>query len=82
MGIYRSPAVSLMPDVTPKPLRSKANAVINFMGTMGGAFAYVLVFLLASGPIFDKTGYVATFAATGLLMLLFCLLYTSYEIKY
>ena len=23
MGIYRSPAVSLMPDVTPKPLRSK-----------------------------------------------------------
>lgn len=29
MGTYRSPAVALMPDITPKPLRSKANAVIN-----------------------------------------------------
>ena len=77
MGIYRSPAVSLMPDVTPKPLRSKANAVINFMGTMGGAFAYVLVFLLASGPVFDKTGYVATFAATGLLMLLLIAIFVA-----
>ena len=36
MGIYRSPAVALMPDVTPKPLRSKANAVINLMGAVGG----------------------------------------------
>ena len=32
MGIYRSPAVALMPDVTPKPLRSKGNAIINLMG--------------------------------------------------
>ncbi len=37
MGIYRSPAVALMPDVTPKPLRSKANAIINLMGALGGA---------------------------------------------
>lgn len=36
MGIYRSPAVALMPDVTAKPLRSKANAVINLMGAIGG----------------------------------------------
>ncbi len=36
MGIYRSPAVALMPDVTPKPLRSRANAVINLMGAVGG----------------------------------------------
>ena len=36
MGLYRSPAVALMPDVTPKPLRSKGNAVINLMGTIGG----------------------------------------------
>ncbi len=36
MGLYRSPAVALMPDVTPKPLRSKANAVINLMGAVGG----------------------------------------------
>ena len=36
MGTYRSPAVALMPDVTPKPLRSKANAIINLLGAVGG----------------------------------------------
>ncbi|MBR2121520.1 MAG: MFS transporter [Lachnospiraceae bacterium] len=36
MGTYRSPAVALMPDVTPGPLRSKANAIINLMGAIGG----------------------------------------------
>lgn len=36
MGTYRSPAVALMPDITPKPLRSKANAIINLMGAVGG----------------------------------------------
>ncbi len=42
MGTYRSPAVALMPDVTPKPLRSKANAIINLMGAVGGLL-YLLV---------------------------------------
>ncbi len=42
MGIYRSPAVALMPDVTPKPLRSKGNAIINLMGTVGGMLTLVL----------------------------------------
>ena len=36
MGTYRSPAVALMHDVTPKPLRSRANAIINLMGAVGG----------------------------------------------
>ena len=36
MGLYRSPAVALMPDLTPKPLRSQANAIINLMGAVGG----------------------------------------------
>ena len=36
MGTYRSPAVALMPDITPKPLRSKANAIINLTGALGG----------------------------------------------
>ena len=43
MSIYRSPAVALMPDVTPKPLRSKGNAIINLMGAIGGALSLVLV---------------------------------------
>lgn len=36
MGLYRSPAVALMADVTPKPLRSQGNAVINLMGALAG----------------------------------------------
>ena len=47
--MYRNPAVALMPDITPKPLRSKANGLINIMGYIGGAFATVvgLVFVLS-----------------------------------
>ena len=46
MSIYRSPAVALMPDVTPKPLRSKANAVINLMGAVGGILYLIIAMVL------------------------------------
>ena len=46
MGVYRSPAVALMPDVTPKPLRSKANAIINLMGAVGGMIYLALAAVL------------------------------------
>ncbi|MBQ9510245.1 MAG: MFS transporter [Clostridia bacterium] len=46
MSTYRSPAVALMPDLTPKPLRSKANAMINLMGTAGGLVVLVLIKIL------------------------------------
>lgn len=49
MGIFRSPAVALMPDVTVKPLRSKANAVINLMGTAGGILVLVLGMVFGTG---------------------------------
>ena len=42
MGTYRSPAVALMPDITPKPLRSRANAIINLMGALGGIMYLVI----------------------------------------
>lgn len=69
MSIFRSPAVALMPDVTCKPYRSKANAVINLMGTAGGMI--VLVF----GTIFKtseehKTDFFPYILATAGLMLL------------
>jgi len=50
MMMYRNPAVALMPDITPKPLRAKANGIINIMGYLGGAFATVLgmIFVLSS----------------------------------
>ena len=49
MSTYRSPAVAYMPDVTPKPLRSKGNAIINLVGYLGGIFTTVMMmFLLRS----------------------------------
>lgn len=50
MGTYRSPAVALMPDVTPKPLRSKGNAIINLMGAVGG-----ILYLLANSILYSKS---------------------------
>ncbi len=49
MGTYRSPAVALMPDVTPKPLRSKGNAVINLMGAAGG-----ILYLIVSSVLYSN----------------------------
>ena len=49
MGTFRSPAVALMPDVTVKPLRSKANAVINLMGTAGGILVLLLGIVFGTG---------------------------------
>ncbi len=49
MSLFRSPAVALMPDVTIKPLRSKANAVINLMGTFGGILVLVLGIVFGTG---------------------------------
>ncbi len=54
MGIYRSPAVSLMPDLTPAPLRSAGNAVINLMGALGGVFTLVMTMVLLKTP--EKLG--------------------------
>ena len=49
MATFRSPAVALMPDVTVKPLRSKANAVINLMGSAGG------ILILGLGMVFSTS---------------------------
>ncbi|MBR6109707.1 MAG: MFS transporter [Clostridia bacterium] len=49
MSVFRSPAVALMPDVTMKPLRSKANAVINLMGSFGGILVLGLGMVFGTG---------------------------------
>ena len=51
MSTFRSPAVALMPDVTVKPLRSKANAIINLMGTAGGIIVLVLGMVFATSAV-------------------------------
>lgn len=67
MSTFRTPAVSLMPDVTPKPLRSKANAIINLMGSAGGIIALGFMTFLAK----DYQSYVLTFVVLAVLMLIF-----------
>lgn len=66
MGTYRSPAVAMMPDLTPKPLRSKANAVINLMGAVGGIIT--LGFIKFLSPSNGGTDYTALFVAVAVLM--------------
>lgn len=68
MATFRSPAVALMPDVTPKPLRSQGNAIINLAGGAGAAIAfliYTVAFFFESNSIF-----VIIFATVGAGMLL------------
>ena len=68
MMMYRNPAVALMPDITPKPLRSKANGIINIMGYIGGACAtfvgmgFVLSQYLGTKVVVDKVTGVKSFA--------------------
>ena len=68
MGTYRSPAVALMPDVTPKPLRSKANAVINLMGALGGVYTLVAIQLLVGKHADGRANYAPVFYAVAALM--------------
>lgn len=69
MGTYRAPAVALMPDVTPKPLRSKANAVINLMGAVGGIIYLLLTTFLYTDKSADAS-YLPLFAIVAGIMLL------------
>lgn len=66
MGLYRSPAVALMPDLTPKPLRSQANAIINLMGAVGGVYTLILISLLLKGD--GKPDYMPVFLGVAFLM--------------
>lgn len=70
MGTYRSPAVALMPDVTPKPVRSKGNAIINLMGAVGGAFTLVVMKMLVTNGATGRTNYLYLFLAVAVLMVL------------
>ena len=73
MNVYRSPCVALMPDVTPKALRSKGNGIINIMGGVGTATGFLLVLLLGNDPLIP-------FIATALIMLC-CLVFLLLKVK-
>lgn len=81
MASFRSPAVALMPDVTPKPLRSQANAIINLMGGLGGALAFVIytvAFILADNPFLQ----IFAICAAAMVAILVAFLFLVNEPKY
>lgn len=65
MSTWRSPVVALMPDITPPPLRSKANGVINLMGGIGSLIAFAV-----GGIIYKSTGYSGPFILSSIVMVL------------
>lgn len=70
MAVFRSPAVALMPDVTLKPLRSKANAVINLMGSAGGILVLALGMVFATSAVRNSLmSYIGYFAVIAAIML-------------
>ena len=70
MAVFRSPAVALMPDVTIKPLRSKANAVINLMGSFGGILVLVLGIVFATSAVRNSLmNYTGFFGVIAFIML-------------
>ena len=66
MGTYRSPAVALMPDLTPNKLRSKGNAIINLMGAVGGVYTLIMIKLLVGGG--EHPDYMPLFLSVAVLM--------------
>lgn len=71
MSTFRSPAVALMPDVTVKPLRSKANAIINLMGAVGGIIVLVLGMVFGTGKSENALmGYLPFFCVIAGIMLI------------
>ncbi len=71
MATFRTPAVALMPDVTPKPLRSKGNAIINLMGTLGGSLVLGLGIIFGTGATKNTyMSYIGFFCAVAGIMII------------
>lgn len=72
MALWRSPVVSIMPDVVPSPLRSEANGIINLMGGVGSIIAFYY-----GGVLSDLTEdkFYAFFMASIIMLLALILLF-------
>ena len=78
MASYRSPAIALMPDVTPKPLRSQANALITFMGGAGGLVSIIIYTVYNTlAPERYSASHIWLFVTLGIIMLLMLIAFMS-----
>ncbi len=69
MSVFRSPAVALMPDTTMKPLRSKANAIINLMGSLAAIVALAILAITKADKV-SYVSYTTVFILVGIIMLI------------
>ena len=81
MGTFRSPAVALMPDVPPKPLRSKANAIINLMGAIGGIVVLGLGIVFGTGKTHNALMSYTTFFGVVAAIMVLCLVIFLWKVK-
>ena len=81
MGVYRSPAVALMPDLTPNRLRSRANAVINLLGAVGGVYSLIMIKLLVGTGLTPDYEPLFISVAAVMLIAVFVLVLTIREKK-
>lgn len=81
MGIFRSPAVALMPDVTPRPLRSKANAIINLMGAIGGILVLGLGIVFGTGKAANALMSYTTFFGVVVVIMVASLVIFLWKVK-
>ncbi len=72
MAAFRTPIISLMPDLTPSPLRSQANGIINLMGGLGG------VVITLVGAMLYRMDIAFPFIASGALMAMAVLMLVFY----
>lgn len=81
MAVFRSPAVALMPDVTVKPLRSKANAIINLMGTAGGILVLLLGMVFGTGQVKNQLMNYTWFVLTVCAIMVVALIVFIFTVK-
>ena len=81
MATFRSPAVALMPDVTPKPLRSQGNAMINLMGGIGSAIAFLIYTIALIFESLNSFAIIFGAVACGMIALLVCFILLVNERK-
>ncbi|MDF2699812.1 MAG: Major Facilitator Superfamily transporter [Haloplasmataceae bacterium] len=76
MLLYRSPVISLMPDITPKEKRGKANSIINFVGGFGAVIA-----TLFGLTLFEKKEQYPFYIAGVLVLISFIVIFISIKEK-
>lgn len=70
MSIFRSPVISLMPDITHRENRSRSNGIINFMGGVGAVIAYFI-----GSKLWDMNEKYPFYLAAALMLISFIVLF-------